>query len=98
MNHSTLRRAALALAALGLAGAPAAPAVATRVACQEDMPCWNWANMGDHHRGIVSMHGTALVVGPCRFKKLMQSGMLDYRYSDIMRGDALAMRLSCSAH
>lgn len=91
-----MRRAALALAALSIAaGAIVGAPAATRAVCQEDAPCWNWASMGDHHRGIVSMHGTPLVVSPCRFKKLMQSGMLDYRFSDVMRGDATAMRLDC---
>lgn len=42
------------------------------------------------------MHGTPLIVGPCRFKRLMNSGMVNYRTRDIMRGDVAAMRARCA--
>lgn len=62
--------------------------------CQEDQPCWNWATMGNHHRGIVTMHGTPLVVSPCQFQRLMRARNVDYRGQD-MKGDKLAMRIHC---
>ena len=67
----------------------------TPAKCTEDMSCWSWSTMGNRSRGIVTMHGTPMVVGPCRFKRLMNGGMIDYRTSDVMRGDRPAMRMRC---
>lgn len=67
-----------------------------RGAIQEDSPHWNWATMGNRSRGIVTRNGTPLVVSPCRFKKLMNSGMIDYRTRDYMRGDRTAMATRCT--
>lgn len=58
--------------------------------CAEDNPCWNWTYMGDHRRGI-----QGLIVSPCRFQRLILSGKINYRRSDIMKGDDLAMRINC---
>lgn len=63
--------------------------------CQEDMPCWNWASMGDHRRGVVTMFGTPLVVSPCKFQRLMKMRVIDYRPDDVLKGDKLAMRVRC---
>ncbi len=93
MNPRNLAAAALVAAAIAPQGAHAAPV--TPVRCQEDAPCWNWATMGSHSRGVVTHYGTPLVVSPCRFQRLTNAGMLDYRPSDVMRGDFLAMRLNC---
>ena len=88
---------------VSLAAAPspadAAPATSGAIqspVCHEDERCWNWATMGSRSRGIVTKNGTPLVVSPCRFKHLMNSGMIDYRTSDVMRGDRTAMTRKCS--
>jgi hypothetical protein len=48
--------------------------------------------MGNHRRGAVTVRGTRLVVGPCRFQRLTLAGTLR---PDPMKGDTLAMRLRC---
>jgi hypothetical protein len=40
------------------------------------------------------MHGTPLVVSPCRFQRLMRAHNVDYR-GQYMKGDKLAMRIHC---
>lgn len=55
--------------------APSAPASAAR--CAEDMPCWNWATMGDGHRGVVTMWGTPKVVTCGGLRWLVKHGDLD---------------------
>ncbi len=64
--------------------------------CAEDSPCWNWASMGNHRRGVVTHRGTSLVVSPCRFQRLMRAGVVDYAASGPLKGDKLAMRVRCS--
>ena len=76
-------------------GANLAHAATPSAKCAEDDVCWNWATMGNQRRGIVTMHGTPMVVGPCRFQRLMRAGVVDYRTSDVMRGDRTAMRKRC---
>ncbi len=81
-------RALLAAAAIAASVGGAAPATAApRATCMEDAPCWNWATMGDHRRGV-----GGLVVGPCRFQRLVRSGAIQ---PAPMKGDKLAMRLNC---
>lgn len=77
-----------ALAAVLAVGAGAGSA-ATSVAGRPGPSGWTT-------RAIVTMHGTPLIVGPCRFKRLMNSGMVNYRTRDIMRGDVAAMRARCA--
>lgn len=63
--------------------------------CQEDMPCWNWASMGNHRRGVVTLTAGRHVVNPCRFQRLMRAGRIDYGASGALLGDTLAMRVRC---
>lgn len=72
--------------------------------CQEDQHCWNWATMGNHKRGVVTLHGTLLVVGPCRFRRLHAEGevvyttVMDgktYPQNQRLRGDAWALAHGC---
>jgi hypothetical protein len=90
---SWLGAAILCLSLAGLVTAPNADASAPR--CQEDAPCWHWPTMGNHKRGIVTMNGTPLVVGPCRFARMMRAGNIDYQPTDYLRGDRWAMRHGC---
>ena len=63
----------------------------------EDDPCWNWATMGNRKRGVVTVWGTPINVGPCRFAKLRRAHRLTYAPIDHMRGDVWAMRHGCDA-
>jgi hypothetical protein len=78
---------------------------ASAIACAEDEPCWNWATMGNHRRGVVTLEGDPLVVGPCRFQRLWYRGLLRYsvRFDgvsyptlDRLRGDGTARRKVCN--
>lgn len=75
--------------------------------CFEDEPCWNWATMGNHKRGVVTTDGTPLVVGPCRFARMWERGRLRYsvRFNgrtyvllERLKGDGWARRHGCRAH
>jgi hypothetical protein len=81
---------AILLVALAFAGRADAGVI-----CQEDAPCWNWATMGDHRRGVVTVLGTRAVVSPCRFARMFRTGAIDYRASGTLKGDTLALRLDC---
>lgn len=74
-----------AVLAVGAGAGSAASSVAGR------QPSAGWTT-----RAIVTMNGTPLVVGPCRFKRLMNSGMVNYRTRDVMRGDTAAMHARCA--
>jgi len=60
----------------------------------EDDPCWNWVSMGNHSRGVVTINGTPLVVGPCRFQRLVRLGHLAPG-NERMRGDFTARHTRC---
>jgi hypothetical protein len=75
------------------AGAPTIAPAAKRAPCQEDLPCWNWASMGDHRRGARTIYGDTIVAGPCVYAKLRRAGYLTAAWP--MKGDALALRLDC---
>lgn len=66
----------------GGAGEPAA----TRYVCHEDAPCWNWATMGNHRRGVRTVGGRRLVVGPHRFVAIRAH--IDWSRTPALRGDA----------
>lgn len=59
-------------ASLVVAAAPAHASVAHK--CHEDQACFNWVTMGNHMRGVWTTGGRHLVVGPCRFQRLIRSG------------------------
>jgi len=80
----------MAVGASAAASVPLSPVKGQAAACSEDESCWNWATMGNRKRGVVTRHGNPLVVGPCRFARLLVQGRLDYRASDAMRGDLTA--------
>lgn len=63
--------------------------------CTEDAACWNWATMGNHTRGVTTVHETHIVVSPCHFQRLARSGKLTYWP---MRGDATALRVQCHSN
>lgn len=77
------------LAALMFATTVPAAHAATR--CAEDDACWNWATMGNHTRGVITAHGTRVVVGPCTFQRFARAGNLRYWP---MRGDVTAMSMA----
>lgn len=102
LASAMLPHATPALSATG-ASAVSCPATA------EDDPAWDWTRCGNHKRGVVTVHGTPLVVGPCRFQYLFRTGHLAYvlRWTDErgtrhvdhlltrMRGDRRALRGDC---
>lgn len=45
--------------------------------CFEDEPCWRWPTMGNRMRGVVTMHGTPLIVTARRFCRLYAHRNLD---------------------
>ena len=67
--------------------------------CAEDQACWDWTQMGDGQRGVVTVEGTAMVVGTCQFQKLWYDKRIRYsgRGPRIARlkGDAWARRYGC---
>lgn len=75
MSHRTFARRLYLIAAATLAAVILAAAAYTVAAkantgtppahhCTEDSACWNWATMGNHKRGIVTVWGDAKIVGP----------------------------------
>lgn len=68
--------------------------------CAEDDPCWNWAKMGNHRRGVILLDGTPKVVGPCGFNRLWAHGAIRYRLSTNtnlltrLKGDKFARTLT----
>ena len=42
-------------------------ASAAQATCHEDEHCWQWPTMGNHRRGVTTIGGRFLIVGPCRF-------------------------------
>lgn len=93
-----------AMATLTVGGTQAmAAAPAT---CAEDAPCWSWSTMGNHRRGVVTLHGNVRIVGPCTFARWMHTGRIaysvrvdghTYRTLERMRGDAWAIRYGCAS-
>lgn len=76
-----------------------------RAQCSEDDPCWVWSKMGNRKRGIVTLHGTPMVVGPCKFSRLWRSGDIRHvvtvdgvRYATLekLRGDFWAIEHGCN--
>lgn len=66
-----------------------------RQACQEDAPCWNWATMGNHKRGVIVANSFDVLVSPCRYQRFMKLGLIDRKATPRLKGDKLAMRLRC---
>lgn len=80
--------------ALGLAGS-SDRATARPRACTDDMACWTWPIMGNYSRGIITVGGRYLVVGPCRFQRVALAERIDWRLTPNLRGDALATFAGC---
>ena len=79
-----------AIGGLMLAGCGSAQATV----CTEDMPCFNWATMGNHKRGVQVWHGDIVVtkvVGPCQFARLKRIDSTSAK----LRGDNWARRNGC---
>ena len=75
-----------------------------REGCMEDMPCWDWARMGDRQRGVVIKAGrsrdglvttVAKPVGVCEFQALVRARLIYWRETPRLRGDRTAMRAVC---
>lgn len=87
------------LACLTLACAASAYAAPTRATCAEDDPCWSWSTMGNRTRGITSLNGTPLVVGPCRYARMWRRAHALHMarlLGPALRGDAWARRYGCT--
>jgi len=113
-----LVRVALILATLALIAALATPTAAhaadatptTRTVKgtpNEDEPGYMWSTMGNRKRGVVTMHGTPMVVGPCKFARMMSAGTLrytvrvngrTYRTLSELPGDAWALAHGCERY
>lgn len=63
--------------------------------CAEDAPCWHWSTMGNHRRGIVTVHARRVIVGPCRFARYWRTGRIDRTRTPTLRGDGWARRHGC---
>ena len=86
----------VAIVLLGLAGASdKASAASSEATCYEDMPCFQWPTMGNFRRGIVTVGGRRLVVGPCRFQRIALAERIDWRRSGNLPGDSLAIFAGC---
>ena len=81
------------VAAIGL-GVLASAASATS-SCAEDDQCWTWPTMGNHRRGVVTMHGNLPVVGPCRFARMARRHAIDWSSTPRLRGDRWAIAHGC---
>lgn len=76
-------RVLITVALITLALAPPA----TSSTCQEDQPCWNWRTMGNHKRGIVTLAGRRLSVGPARFDAINAGFRIDWQRTPRLKGD-----------
>lgn len=74
----TVAVAVVATLALILSAAFGVAAASVHVPCTEGDACWSWPTMGNHKRGVVTVHGTPLVVGPCRFARLYRAHVIRY--------------------
>jgi hypothetical protein len=66
--------------------------------CLEDEPCWRWPLMGNGMRGLVSLHGTPLTVGPCRYRRMYARAKrlhMAYLLGPALPGDSWARRHGC---
>lgn len=79
---------------LGLAGS-SDRATARPRACADDMSCWTWPILGNYRRGITTVGGRHLTVGPCRFQRIALAERIDWRATPNLRGDALATFAGC---
>ena len=88
----------LLLTALALFITPTTSAAA-EPACAEDQPCWNWTQMGNRQRDVVTVDGESMVVGTCRFQKLWYAKRIRYggpgARIEPLKGDAWARRYGC---
>lgn len=81
---------------LGLAGASdRASAASSEATCYEDMQCWQWPIMGNYKRGIVTVGGRHLVVGPCRYQRIRLAERIDHSRTRHLPGDSLAAFAGC---
>ena len=92
----------VAVVLLGLAGASDKASAyygdandVAKYGCLEDMPCFQWPTMGNFRRGIVTVGGRRLVVGPCRFQRIALAERIDWRRSGNLPGDSLAIFAGC---
>lgn len=98
-HASALVGLVLVACAMALALAPHASAsAAPGAACAEDDPCWTWPQMGNRKRGVVSLHGTPLVVGSCRYARMYARAKalgMARLLGPALRGDAWARAHGC---
>lgn len=96
-KRSRVPRAAVAVlaAGAGLLGG-STDAAAKRGPCLEDQACWTWPTMGNRRRGVYVKGRTAIViVGPCRFQRLVRAHRIDWEGTEVIRGDWWATRHGC---
>lgn len=93
-----MTRFPIVLTAIALLMAPSI-AAATDPPCREDQACWDWAQMGNGQRGVVTVDGEAMVVGTCRFQTLWYAKRIRYGGRgpriERLKGDAWARRYGC---
>ena len=93
-----MTRLVLALTAITLLLTPSALA-APDAACTETDACWNWTQMGNRQRSVVTVDGEAMVVGTCRFQSLWYAKRIRYSgpgaHIERLKGDAWARRYGC---
>ncbi len=63
-----------------------------QTACAEDAPCWNWATMGNHKRGVFLTNGRLLVVGPASFDGIRRERRIDWSRTPHLLGDRRSER------
>lgn len=62
-------------------------AVARGYCGAEDGAFWNWRSCGNHKRGVITLAGRKLVVGPVRFDRLNRAFRIDWTRSPRLHGD-----------
>ena len=90
-----MTRLICALAAITMLVCPSTASAA----CAEDQACWDWTQMGNRQRHVVTVSGESMVVGTCRFQKLWYAERIRYsgpgRRIERLKGDAWARRYGC---
>jgi hypothetical protein len=81
MIRATLTATVLAVAVAG------SPAAASKPVCHEDQKCFQWRTMGNHKRGVTTIDGRRIVVGPFTFDALNRMLLIDWTATRYLRSD-----------
>ena len=94
-----MTRFVVALAAITMLAPPSTAAAAPAATCTEDQACWDWTQMGNRQRRVVTVEGESMVAGTCSFQKLWYAKRIRYsgpgRHIKRLKGDAWARRYGC---